>query len=292
MLTPGGKVFEYFLKMNQFKSEVFSEKGLRSHNEDNCVAHRIGRDTFILAVADGMGGKAGGELASRLAISSVIEYLDTEFKDTRKEKNLKVILEKSFLVAQNAIADHNASHPDLRGMGTTLTALLIDHNRYVWGNLGDSRIYMLTEGKLNLITEDHTYLRDFIIKQKKELPQSIINQYKNVVTKIIDGGVDKPDVFPSDKEWNELKQGDLFLLCSDGLIVDKMGDLTRIFKEIIGSNANLKDISKKLVEWALENGSDDNISVVLGLSGHMKKILPDEEYKTIRIVPDEQKRID
>jgi len=222
MMTPGGKVFQYFLKMNQFKSEVFSVKGLRSHNEDNCVAHRISRDTFFLAVADGMGGKAGGELASRLAISSVIEYLNTEFKDARKEKNLKAILEKSFLIAQTAIADHNATLPGLRGMGTTLTALLIDHNRYVWGNLGDSRIYILTEGKLHLITEDHTYLQDFLIKQKKELPQNIINQYKNVVTKIIDGGIDKPDVFPSGKDWNELKQGDLFILCSDGLIIDKM----------------------------------------------------------------------
>jgi len=292
MITSGGKVFEIFMKMNHFKTEVYSVQGLRNHNEDNCVAHRIGKETFFLAVADGMGGKAGGELASKLALSSVIEFLNTEFKDTKKDKNLKSILEKSFLIAQTAIADHNVSNPALRGMGTTMTAVLVDHNKYAWANLGDSRTYLLSEGKLRLITEDHTYIHDFYKSQNKELPQAIINQYKNVVTKIIDGGIDRPDIFPSGNDLGVIREGDLFLLCSDGLIIDKIGDLTKNFVEIIGRNTNLRDISRKLIEWALENGSDDNISVVLGLWGSMQKILPDEDYKTIRIIPGEQKKTD
>jgi serine/threonine protein phosphatase PrpC len=271
--------------MPRFLTRILSEKGHREINEDTCLAQRIGNETYFLAVADGMGGKEGGEIASKLAISSVSEYIADSLSTGLLEADLKTIIKNAFLNAQTAIADYVNSSPDLKGMGTTLTILLLHDKKYTWGSIGDSRIYHLNGNEIKLMTEDHSYISDYFKSSRQDLPQRVLAQYGNIVTRIVDGGTDIPDIFPVKESFKLLKEGDFFLLCSDGLIIDKTINLDHVFKEILSKNSSLRRIAKNLVRWALENGSDDNISVVLGKFGSFKEKQPDEaDYKTVRIV--------
>lgn len=281
-----------FSKTTGFTSEVLSVQGLRDNNEDSCLSVRLENNSYFLAVADGMGGEAGGEIASKAVLKSVSEFLKKEIKNTNAGNGLKELLERSFLAAQTTISEIVKVNPELQGMGTTLAAVLIKDNRYVWGNIGDSRVYIRNSKQLGLATRDHTYIEDFIRTHNKELPAAIIAQYSNIVTKIIDGGSDIPDIYPSSENHLTLNEGDLFLLCSDGLIIDKTIEYSEFFEEMIYGDKSLAATLQNLVKWALENGSTDNISIVLGLNGILKERESKAEMKTIRILPDENIKSD
>jgi PPM family protein phosphatase len=250
--------------MYEFLTRSDSETGIREKNEDACTVQKIGDGTFILAIADGMGGKEGGETASRIVISSVCEFFRNTFENFKRDYDLKGILENAFEIAQNTISEHTRSFPELKGMGTTLTILLLHDKNYVWGNIGDSRLYLVQDSDIELITDDHTQTADYLKGGGEELPQKVLDRYRNIVTRIVDGGKDKPDIFPLEKECSLLREGDLFLLCSDGLIVDKSIDMSIIFNQIIRKESSVIEISRNLINWALENRSADNISVVIG----------------------------
>jgi serine/threonine protein phosphatase PrpC len=250
--------------MYKFLTRICSETGRRENNEDECTALRIGGNTYLLAIADGIGGKEGGEIASKIVISSVSEYFTDTFKNYTSEINLKGWLEEGFLIAQSTIRDYIDNSPGLEGMGTTLTILLLDNKKYVWGNIGDSRLYLIQNDVAKLITTDHTHIAAYLKGGGEVLPQKVMDQYKNIITRIVDGGNDKPDIYPLEAESSLLQEDDIFLLCSDGLIVDKTIDLNHNFSQILKKNIPLAEISDSLIKWALSNGSDDNISVVLG----------------------------
>jgi len=281
-----------FSKTTGFTSEVLSVQGLRDNNEDSCLSVRLDNNSYFLAVADGMGGEAGGEVASKTVLSSVSDFLKKEIKNTDAGKGLKYLLERSFVVAQTAIAEKVKVNSDLQRMGTTLAAVLIKDNHYVWGNIGDSRIYLMNNNRLGLASRDHTYIEDFIRTHNTELPAAIVAQYSNIVTRIIDGGSDRPDLYPSSENALTLNEGDLFLLCSDGLIIDKTKEYSDFFEDMIYSDKSLATVLQNLVNWALENGSTDNISIVLGLNGTLKERESKAEMKTIRILPDENTKSD
>jgi PPM family protein phosphatase len=272
-----------FSRKSGFRTEVFSEKGLREVNEDSSIVVKFAQDCYYLAVADGMGGKSGGEIASRVVKLAIENYLHKEVPGN-SEKSIKKHLEETFSIAQSAVLKEITVHPVLTGMGTTLTAVLIMNGKYAWGNLGDSRTYLLTDGKVRLITKDHSYIQDYLSGHKEELPASILNRYKNLVTRIIDGGKDTPDIYPPESESATLKDGDLFILCSDGLISDKIADQSEIIEEHARKYKNLQKMLKELVSSALANGSDDNITVVAGLQGELKVKPAEDERRTIRIL--------
>jgi serine/threonine protein phosphatase PrpC len=250
--------------MYKFLTSIYSEKGKRENNEDASAAVQIGDDTYFLAVADGMGGKDGGEIASKMVISSVSEYFSNTFKNSISENDLKGILEEAFHAAQTTIGDFTSNFPELKGMGSTLTILLVHGKNYVWGNIGDSRLYILQDTSIKLITNDHTPFAEYLKSGGEELPQKVMERYSNIVTRIVDGGKDKPDIYPLAEESNLLEEDSMFLLCSDGLILDKSIDMGPTFQNFIKNNVSMREISENLIKWALENGSDDNISVVLG----------------------------
>jgi serine/threonine protein phosphatase PrpC len=250
--------------MYKFLTSICSEKGKRENNEDAYAALSIGNTAFLLAIADGIGGKDGGEIASKIVISAISEYFINTFKNNGSGINLKNSLGNAFLLAQATISDYIIKSPELKGMGTTLTVLLLDDKKYVWGNIGDSRLYLIQNEGINLITVDHTHIADYLKSGGEELPKKVLDHYGNIITRIVDGGNDTPDIYPLDNECNLLQEDDIFLLCSDGLIVDKTIDMGHFFSHIIKKNIPLSKISDNLVKWALENGSDDNISIVLG----------------------------
>jgi PPM family protein phosphatase len=290
----------FFSKSSKFRTEILSVTGRRNQNEDNCLALKLDKGVYFLAVADGMGGIAGGQIASKIVLSAIEEYLKHDLQRSENPDNLKDVLSKAFVIGQTTVADHIKSHPEFKGMGTTLTAVLIRDGKYAWANLGDSRIYLRSDGQLKLITEDHSYIHDYFKNFNKELPETIISQYKNIVTKVIDGNLDKPDIYPEKGDSEYLKEGDLFLLCSDGLIIDKVKDYSGFFINFLNRKKSLKTIARKMVDWALDNGSDDNISVVLAMPGFFYNgevenslaIEQEDDMQTVRILTAQESKGD
>lgn len=259
--------------MNSISLTLKTFIGRRSNNQDSCTAEKIKENVYFLAVADGMGGSVGGQIASKFV-------LDTAFKIIREEYNYEVvptemkdILHRVFLSSQQAIAKKIKKEPSLRGMGTTLTCVLIQDDKYVWGNIGDSRTYLLRNNDLQQITVDHTYVQDFINESNgKDLPQSVLKQYGNYLQRALDGGTDQTDIFPMNKDFEQLVEGDIFLLCSDGLIIDKVQNDTTIFKDYILGSTKLEVAAEQLIALAFHDGSKDNISTVLASFGNYKRM--------------------
>lgn len=235
----------------------------RAHNEDNlCVV----ADENLYMVADGMGGHAHGEVASRIAV----ETMATFFKETSQDEDITwpYKMEKSKRYEENRLTAgiklanlkiHEAAtqNPDKKGMGTTIVALLFSGNQAYLGHVGDSRIYRLRGTELTQITEDHSLLNDYI-KMKELTPEEIENfPHKNVIVRALGMKatvqVDVADDEPAD--------GDLYLLCSDGL--NGMIDDPTIGEIMINHRDDLENCCNVLIQKANENGGNDNVTVVL-----------------------------
>ena len=237
--------------------------GRRSNNQDTFATIRINADVLFMAVADGMGGAVGGEIASKLTIDTAVAFLKGKFKEQIEPNSLKSILEEMFLACQNAVAGRLENNPELSGMGTTLTCILIYRNKYVWGNIGDSRLYKLASGKFSQLTKDHTFVEEYRQKFGDDIPEHIAAQ-SNIITRAIDGRGDKPDLFPSEGYFSLLDQRDLFLLCSDGLLFNKIEDQnTNFFLDYVTGTHTLEETCKQLTALAFHAGSTDNITIVL-----------------------------
>lgn len=273
------------MSINDIRIWSLTFKGDRESNQDSFLKLALKPDVVFLAVADGMGGVEGGERASKLVIECCEKIIRDKFSndDIQQESviDLKQILRKIFAEAQRTIKEEVLKKPQLMGMGTTLSCVLIKGDKYVWGNIGDSRIYHYDGSKLKLITKDHTYIQEFIEKNNGQVPQKIVEKYSNFLTRAIDGGNDEADIYPEDKEFLFLKNGELFLLCSDGLIIDKSVDDSSLFESIIFGTKNLEDAAIKLKNMAYDRGSTDNITIVLLEKGNIKRRFKDKEKKGI-----------
>ncbi|MEM4325843.1 MAG: protein phosphatase 2C domain-containing protein [Candidatus Pacearchaeota archaeon] len=245
-----------------------SIKGKRANNQDYCIAKKLSKDVYFFAVADGMGGTVGGKIASRLVIETAMQVLNEELYYDPKIKDLKLVLERIFLSSQEALAKKINTTPSLSGMGTTLTCVLINGEKFVWGNIGDSRIYLLRENNFNQITVDHSFINDN--KYEPAFLSANMQSYKNFLQRALDGGNDKPDIFPLNEDYKILEDGDIFLLCSDGLILNKSPDTTAQIKRELQNASTLKKACNSLVRYALMNGSSDNISLILVGIGNYK----------------------
>lgn len=176
-----------------------------------------------------------------------------------------------FGTSQQALRDKVKVHPDLSGMGTTLSALLVHEDRVVWGNIGDSRVYLLRKGDLLQLTTDHTYIEDYRKTKGDDIPQSIIDQYSHYLTRAIDGGADDAEMFPDEDKYDTLEPGDIILICSDGLITNKVNTNTGLLRDLILGTPTLKHAAKQLISSAYLSDSRDNITVVLAEFGECER---------------------
>ncbi len=257
--------------MTKFKYESLSYVGRRKNNQDSCFSGEINKGFYFLAVADGMGGAAGGEIASKTVISTAMEVLDNASQSEIDPDMLKVILNEIFEKSQEALALIIAQDVELTGMGTTLACALIYNNKYVWGNIGDSRIYLVTEKSISQLTKDHTYIQEHIDKHGDNIPENLYKTYGHIITRSLNGENDKLDIFPSNTNYSIINNGELLLLCSDGLISNKTDTDNSNFQEIIIGNIDLLKTAENLISYAYAKGSTDNITVVLGEFGDMKR---------------------
>jgi protein phosphatase len=195
-------------------------------------------------VADGMGGHAAGEVASRIAVDTILERC-----------GMGDALQTATLQAHAAIVAHAERNEAQKGMGTTSVALRVDDRRgeVVW--VGDSRAYLLRDGRLTPLTRDHSFMQLMIDRQHLTEEQARNHPRRNVVTQVL--GFNEPQ---PDRVETILQDGDLVMLCSDGLY-DELEDAQML--EIIQAGGSLAAQAGRLVDAACDHGGRDNISVIL-----------------------------
>ena len=249
--------------------------GRRDVNQDDILHFYPSPESFFLAVADGMGGVAGGQIASQTALQTVETVLRDRFEaEDVGPEDLKEVLREAIDEAQASIREITDQDPSLEGMGTTLTCVLGCENRFIAGNLGDSRVYHLREDAIHQVTEDHSYLREFEKEAGADnIDPDFVAQYGHIINKTLDGSDDEPDFFPQDGPHYTLEKQDGFLLCSDGLIVDKLQDQQDLFKSYMQGTPDLQTAAESLVSLAYYSGSTDNISAVLAEVGTLEREL-------------------
>jgi len=215
--------------------------------EDDSEFERLGR---LAIVADGMGGCQGGQVASRIVVESLqLAYLSSPETDPQRR------LLQAVQQAHANVQRHAEERPSLNGMGTTCTAFVLMANQLYFVHVGDSRLYLLREGRLQLLTRDHTLVAHLVEAGMIRSDQVEDHPQKHVLTSAV-GVADaiEPD-FPS--EPLRMQKSDVLLLCTDGLW-GQMNDSEAA--EILGSRQP-EDAARKLVQLAKERGGPDNITL-------------------------------
>jgi serine/threonine protein phosphatase PrpC len=235
--------------------------GSRAENQDSILNLKIAEDIYLVGIADGMGGMTGGKMASTMTVEAINDYIQSLSLDQFEPENLKNILNSCYEIANFCISKAIEREPKYRGMGTTLALLLISGDVYVWSNVGDSRIYMIREGSIDQITVDHTYIQHHFKSVDEEVPDHMKQKYDHLLTKCVDGSGELPDIFPLDKFCEDIPNEVNFLLCSDGLILNKSETDDDRLKSLVADNHTVQDAVSDLISYAYSSGSKDNISV-------------------------------
>ncbi len=234
----------------------------RTHNEDS---YEILDDERLYLVADGMGGHASGEVASRMAIDTLKEFFVATSADPEATWPYKMDKSRPYeenrlitgiKLANLRIHESQQREPKLRGMGTTFACILVIDEGVLVAHVGDSRVYRIRGAKLEQLTEDHSLLNDYI-KMKRLTEEEIANfPHKNVIVRALG----MKETVKVDTKLDVPQAGDVYLVCSDGLC----GPVTDPeIAEIAASTNDLKALASKLVERANANGGPDNVTVVL-----------------------------
>ena len=231
---------------------------VRSHNEDSIAADA---DIGLAVLADGMGGYNAGEVASGIAV----ELIRTEVKSALAGAKAGALngTGAEALIAEHAVRANAAiyqaaqSQPQYSGMGTTLVVALWHDNQMSVGHIGDSRLYRLRADTFEQVTRDHSLLQEQIDSGMITKEQARHSQNKNLVTRAV--GID-PQV-EAEVHTYTVQQGDIYLLCSDGLS-DMVSD-EDIQLTLSSLQANLSLAAQQLVQQANDNGGRDNVSVIL-----------------------------
>ncbi len=222
-----------------------SDVGLvRSNNEDSVYA-----GARLLALADGMGGHAAGEVASQLVIAA-LAHLD----DDEPGGDLLASLDSAVHSGNSAIAAQVEMEPDLEGMGTTLTAILFAGNRIGMVHVGDSRGYLLRDGELTQITKDDTFVQTLVDEGRITKEEAHSHPQRSLIMRALTGHEVEPTL-----TMREVRLGDRYLLCSDGLS-DPVSDETILDALKI---PDVTDSADRLIELALRGGGPDNVTVVV-----------------------------
>ncbi|MBN3511606.1 PP2C family protein-serine/threonine phosphatase [Mycolicibacterium nivoides] len=222
-----------------------SDRGLvRANNEDSVYA-----GARLLALADGMGGHAAGEVASQLVIAA-LAHLD----DDEPGGDLLSKLNTAVGQGNAAIAAHVEADPELDGMGTTLTAILFAGNRLGLVHIGDSRGYLLRDGELTQITKDDTFVQTLVDEGRITAEEAHSHPQRSLIMRALTGHEVEPTLI-----MREAKAGDRYLLCSDGLS-------DPVSHETIHEALQIEDVAEsadRLIELALRGGGPDNVTVVV-----------------------------
>lgn len=224
---------------------------VRSGNEDNYL---MLSDRGVFIVADGMGGHAAGEVASEMAV----RITSREIGSIRglSEPQVGERIRSAIRMANDAIFERTISEHDKRGMGTTATVLVLMRGRYLIGQVGDSRAYLLRDGGFTQLTKDHSYVQEQVDAGLLTPEQARVHPYSNVITRCVGASVDvAPDLY-----FGALQTGDVVLLASDGLT--GMLEDEHLVK-ILKSEGDPQTWVDRMITEANRRGGLDNITAIV-----------------------------
>lgn len=246
----------------------------RAHNEDNLAvsSFHIGygelkADFHVGVVCDGMGGAAGGEVASSIAVEALLRSLYTHLLNAYMDQSTSFlqihrILEEAVQASNSAVYQEAHSRPGFSGMGCTATVMLGCHGRVFFAQVGDSRGYRIRDGTITQVTMDHSFVSELQREGRLTAEEAESHPRKSVITRAIGS---RPEVAPDVFE-DPTQAGDIYLVCSDGLsgmVPDE--DMLTLVEAMPGNpgEAELRHACRELVDTANLAGGTDNISVVL-----------------------------
>jgi len=246
----------------------------RNHNEDSYV---INNDLRLFAVADGMGGHLGGERASRMAV----EILEDEvgraltlgapavkpvLPEASSKSPVALALRKAVAEATRSIWELSQRDPELSGMGTTLTGMILSDTKATIAHVGDSRAYLFRHGKVRQLTDDHSWIAEQVRAGLLSANDALTSRFRNIITRSV--GFEQsvsPDIISL-----AIEAGDCFLLCSDGLSNHVTPD---DMSEILSSRF-YAEAPQALIDLANDRGGDDNITAVVAYVGNQQARQP------------------
>lgn len=259
------------------KVEVFGRTDVgqaRDHNEDSFLVadlsrrnaslqpevreHEVGPRGSLFVVADGMGGAAAGEIASDMAVDTIYNHMITEWGNDQEnaEQRFAYRLKEAVEIANQQIHEYAKSHVEHRGMGTTTTAAGVYQGALYLTQIGDSRGYLIRAGKISQITKDQSLMQRLVDAGELTEEEAAVSERRNIILQAL--GPD-PHV-KVDLTRQELRNGDLLVMCSDGLSgLVKNDDMLRI----VTQNTDLVTICKELIELANSRGGPDNITCIV-----------------------------
>ncbi|MBW4661233.1 MAG: protein phosphatase 2C domain-containing protein [Drouetiella hepatica Uher 2000/2452] len=236
--------------MKRFFTGLTDPGLLRTVNQDDYYLDPRGR---FFVVADGMGGHAGGQEASRIATEAIRECLE-EYWDS--DESSGALLENAFLKANQAILLDQSRHPERSDMGTTAVALLLRANQSWCAHIGDSRLYRLRGAKLSQITEDHTWVARAMRIGEITPDQARIHPWRHILSKCLG----REDLRQVEVQNFDLQSNDRLLLCSDGL-TEELSD--HLIAQHLKTIRSCDRAATALVNAAKDKGGRDNITVVI-----------------------------
>lgn len=221
---------------------------IRSNNQDSGYA---GRQLFV--VADGMGGHAGGDVASSIAIKRIAQA-DRPYGSTYEAENE---LKRTLLAANTLLADAVIDHPELAGMGTTVSAIARVGESVAIAHIGDSRIYLLRNGTLEQVTADHTFVQRLVDSGRITEEEAMTHPRRSVLMRVLGDVHTNPEI---DTLTLETEPHDRWLICSDGLSGVVPHD--EILKELL-RDESAQQVADRLIRDSLSHGAPDNVTVVI-----------------------------
>ena len=231
------------------KSAAVSHVGkIRANNQDSGYAGR-----FLFVVADGMGGHAGGDVASAIAVKRITET-DRQYASPN---DAEFALRSALLAANSLLAETVFEHGELTGMGTTVSGIVRVGDHIAMAHIGDSRIYLFRDGVLKQITADHTFVQRLVDSGRITPEEAAVHPRRSVLMRVL-GDVDaSPEI---DTAVMKTLPGDRWLICSDGLSSYVAEDK---IQTVLGSIPTAQDAAERLVKESLDQGAPDNVTIVI-----------------------------
>ena len=229
--------------MNFLKIVAKTDKGkVRSSNQDAYAVGEFPDEVAWAVVCDGMGGAAGGNIASALAVKVISDKINASYRENMKPSSIKNMLDSALVAANIEVYDMADAKPELRGMGTTVVCTVVKDGCAYIAHAGDSRAYVFRKDRLEQVTTDHSLVQDLVNKGEITKEEAEHHPNKNLITRAI--GVDKG----IDAEFDEidLEPDDVLIICTDGL----------------SNYVSYYAFADRLVKKANNNGGGDNITVV------------------------------
>lgn len=226
---------------------------LRELNEDNCMSCSIEIGNLFM-VADGMGGHNAGEVASSIAVKCISEFICDRV--SQNDSAVDEIIREAIVKANRDIYEESIKNSAYSGMGTTITVVVAEESMLHIGHVGDSRAYVLKDGKIHKITNDHSLVAELVKSGTITEDEAERHPQKNIITRAL--GIE--DTVEVDIETAVINAGDIVILCSDGLS-NMLHD--EEMQQIVLESQDMESAARNLIDEANKRGGYDNITVVL-----------------------------